>query len=55
MCRPEFANHRTIKLIVHVSIILDWLLRLMGKRLENKFKYFIGKTQFGFRKRCKTR
>ena len=27
----------------------------MGKRLENKAKYFIGKTQFGFRKGCGTR
>ena len=25
------------------------MLRLLGKILENKAKYFIGKTQFGFR------
>ena len=30
------------------------MLRL-GKRLENKAKYFIGKTKFGFKKGCGTR
>ena len=28
------------------------MLRLLVKRLENKAKYFIGETQFGFRKGC---
>ena len=31
------------------------MLRLVGKRLENKAKYFIGKTQFGIRRGCGSR
>ena len=52
MNASECADHRTINLIAHASKIM---LRLLGKRLENKAKYFIGKTQFGFRKGCGTR
>ena len=42
MNASECAGHRTINLIAHASKIM---LRL-GKRLENKAKYSIGKTQF---------
>ena len=52
MNASECADHRTINLIAHASKIM---LRLLGKRLENKAKYVIGKTQFGFRKGCGTR
>ena len=52
MNASECADHRTINLIAHASKIM---LKLLGKRLENKAKYFIGKTQFGFRKGCGTR
>ena len=37
----ECADHRTITLIAHASKIM---LRLLGKRQENKAKYFIGNT-----------
>ena len=40
MNASEFADHRTIKLIENTSKIM---LRLMGKRLESKGKYFFGK------------
>ena len=49
MNASECADHRTINLIAHE---LKIILRLLGKRLENKAKYLIGKTQFGFRKEC---
>jgi hypothetical protein len=52
MNASECADHRTINLIAHASKIM---LRLLGRRQENKAKYFIGKTQFGFRKGCGTR
>ena len=39
-------------MIAHASKIM---LRLLGRILENKPKYFIWKTQFGFRKGCGTR
>ena len=52
MNASECADHKIINLIAHASKIM---LRLVGKRLENKAKYFIGKTQFGYRKECGTR
>ena len=39
-------------MISHASKIM---LKVMARRLEQKAKYFIGKTQFGFRKGCGTR
>ena len=52
MNASECADHRTINLIAHASKIM---LRLLVKRLENKAKYFIEKTQFEFRKGRGTR
>ena len=48
----ECADHRTISLISHASKIM---LKVLTRRLEQKASYFIGKTQFGFRKGCGTR
>ena len=48
----ECADHRTISLISHASKIM---LKVLTRRLEQKVSYFIGKTQFGFRKGCGTR
>ena len=48
----ECSEHRTLNLIVCASKII---LRVLCEILENRAKYFIGKTQFGFRKGCGTR
>src|SRR6476661_4071843 len=48
----ECSDHRTIALISHASKIV---LKIILRRLENKANYFIGKTQFGFRKGRGTR
>ena len=37
----EFTDHRTINLIAHASKII---LRLLGKKIENKAKYFMKNT-----------
>ena len=50
--RFRISDHRTINRITHASKIM---LRLRIKRLENNAKYYIRKTQFGFRKRCEMR
>ena len=52
MNASECEDHRTINVIAHA---LKIILRLLGKRLQNKAKHLIGKTQFGYRKECKTR
>ncbi|CAF0993956.1 unnamed protein product [Didymodactylos carnosus] len=48
----EYADHRTLSLIPHASKIM---LKVLAKRLEAKTQYFIGKTQFGFRRGCETK
>lgn len=48
----ECADHRTIALISHASKIV---LKIILRRLETKANYFIGKSQFGFRKGRGTR
>src|SRR6478609_7253925 len=48
----ECSDHRTISLISHPSKIL---LKILTNRIEAKARDFIGRNQFGFRKRCGTR
>ena len=48
----ECADHRTLSFISHASKIV---LKVLTKRIEFKAEYFIGKTQFGFKKGFGTR